>query len=135
VKFNTSTSNTVTLSVHAENGCGSSATASKTFNVNPNCKSEDDQVAEVTEIEYKVFEVYPNPANDRITIRYYSDGSKTFKLFVNDVLGKVIVSENVSSADGINEKEISLAHLNRGTYFVRLVSEEDEPKTLRLIVE
>ncbi len=70
------------------------------------------------------FEIYPNPAMDRINISAQDD-SCSVQIF--DASGKVIISANVMS-------DIDVSTLTSGMYYVKLVSETTVYKTQKLLI-
>ena len=82
-----------------------------------------------------VISVYPNPTSGLTTLSFNSmlDGKYNLKVF--DVIGKVLISEDLSLSEGLNTKEINLQNVSHGVYFVTIISEGMEAQTLRIIVE
>lgn len=73
---------------------------------------------ELSEADFD-FSIYPNPANDEINIRFVGNNNNAMiELF--DYTGKIIRSIELLSY----EQTINLAGLNRGMYFIRLVSSD-----------
>jgi len=67
------------------------------------------------------FELYPNPANDVVTIDILSDeniGSYTFKIF--DLMGTLVYSKAVSIETNHYSDKFNISHLPQGMYFVTL---------------
>ena len=69
--------------------------------------------------------LYPNPANDQITI---SGIEKVKQVVIYDMLGKRVKSLN--NTDGINNQQISVSDLPSGMYFVRAVNFETINETM-----
>lgn len=83
----------------------------------------------VEESDFTETSLYPNPFNDIVNI---SSSAKVVTANVVDIFGKSIVSmHNVS--EGITS--LDLSHLSNGMYFVRLESDANETKTIKLIKE
>ena len=62
-----------------------------------------------------IFAIYPNPANDKITIEAQST---LFDLVVVNMAGEVVTTQK----DCDSQTEISLNGLSAGVYFVRLTT-------------
>lgn len=58
--------------------------------------------------------VYPNPANDKFMIAFDKGGS--LKLY--DILGREVLAQNI-----FGKTEINIAHLPKGIYLIRLISD------------
>jgi hypothetical protein len=67
----------------------------------------------------KAILLYPNPAQDRLTLSYYTDGSSTLILEIIDVLGRVVEQKQVSVEKGINNFDLNLGGYTAGTYLLR----------------
>jgi len=74
--------------------------------------------ASLAKIEEFVFEIYPNPTNDKVTLSF--EGQQA-RLVISDALGKLIFTEKVSS-----NGSISLADKPAGIYFFQLTTEKGE---------
>lgn len=74
------------------------------------------------------FAVYPNPANDFITIQN-RDNTIISKVSIVDILGKSIKTSNCNSS----EVSIDISNLNSGIYFVEIYS--NEVKTTQKIIK
>ncbi len=65
-----------------------------------------------------ILEVYPNPSNGFVNIRFYDKTNKA-TISVIDILGKTVFIDTVSSESAI-EKTINVSHLTRGVYFLQI---------------
>jgi hypothetical protein len=83
----------------------------------------------VNENDFSTTSVYPNPFNDVIHI---SSPKKIVKANVYDILGKPIISVQQFS-EGIST--LNLEKVSNGVYFVRLESDLNDTKTIKLIKE
>ena len=63
--------------------------------------------------------VYPNPANESITVEWNNTASE---IELQDVLGRVIIKQSVTPAE--RRKELSIANLKPGFYLVTLKSDK-----------
>lgn len=68
----------------------------------------------------QLVEIYPNPASDRITITFDSKASTT-QVIVRNTNGQTVVTEEFSSSSGLTQKQLDIASLNKGLYFVEIV--------------
>ena len=51
------------------------------------------------------------------------------------MIGKVLISENLSVVAGYNTKEINLENVSKGIYMISVQTEDGNAQSLRLIVE
>ena len=132
IDFPGSTSNTIVLSVRATNSCGTSTVTSLTINVNPNCRVSGTQ-SDLIGIEN--ISAFPNPASDKATVTFNSEINAKYSLKVIDLLGNVLITEELSAVEGYNSKEIDLKNISKGIYIVNIQSEGINSRSLRLVVE
>ena len=129
VKFTTATSTSATLTVKANNACGSSTTSTKTIAVTLNCKLDDD-VDGISEIN-----VYPNPTPGKVNVSFNSALPEKLTFKVVDVVGRILYLQTNSFNDGSNSKEIDLSEMASGIYFIVIEKAGEEIKTLRVAVQ
>ena len=66
--------------------------------------------------------IFPNPAKDKLQLQIES--SKKLALIM-DILtqdGKVVLSNHILAAEGSNLRSINISALQRGTYFLRVIT-------------
>jgi hypothetical protein len=64
------------------------------------------------------FAVYPNPANDKITLEFLSDNSNMINLSITNIIGAKINEFSVIPSNGVNRLNIDLNDMSNGIYFV-----------------
>ncbi|ALW84582.1 hypothetical protein AUC43_05475 [Hymenobacter sedentarius] len=66
-------------------------------------------------------EVFPNPFDKTVTVQYYSLGTDAVTLTVRNVLGQTVLTQTVSTAEGVQEIKLSdAASLTRGMYYLTI---------------
>jgi large repetitive protein len=80
-----------------------------------------------------VADIYPNPANDRITIAHQEGVSGTVNIVISDMTGRTLlnIEENVNSNNNLSE--VNLSSLNNGIYMVEITT--NQGKTINRIVK
>lgn len=73
-----------------------------------------------------VLEVYPNPANDRIQLNYYTTEAGAVSIQVLDVTGKAYLTQNTQANAGVNTFSLALDNLESGVYFVQIKNGEKQ---------
>ncbi|MBK7818751.1 MAG: T9SS type A sorting domain-containing protein [Sphingobacteriaceae bacterium] len=73
--------------------------------------------------------VYPNPANDQLTITNAKFDNAS--LIISDAAGRIIISQSVSS----NEEKVNVAQLANGVYLLRIKQGNATLKTIKLVKE
>ena len=127
------------ITVSACNECGSSPIATLLVS----CNIQSNQVAnarEASELEnlkgtVSSLTAFPNPTTGLATISFTSTMDSKFSVNVLDVVGRVMLKENINAIEGYNMKDINLESVTKGLYFITVQAEGGEIKTLRLIVE
>jgi extracellular elastinolytic metalloproteinase len=68
-------------------------------------------------------EAYPNPAQDRLTVRTQLASAAPMRVVVLDLLGKTVLSTTVPTAQ-MQQKgvELNTSHLSTGLYVVRVTT-------------
>jgi hypothetical protein len=64
--------------------------------------------------------VYPNPFNDRLLVQWTAKAAANTTIEVYDMYGKLISSQALKSAQGINRFDNPMPHLAAGMYLLRL---------------
>jgi hypothetical protein len=64
--------------------------------------------------------VYPNPAKDKIHVVLRSTERATFRLSISNLIGNILISDNVLFANGKSLSEINVSSLPKGVYFIKL---------------
>lgn len=80
------------------------------------------------------FTMYPNPAKDEVNVLFTSGNNESIQIRVFDMVGKTILSNEVSVESGNNKFSLDLGLLNKGIYFVELTN-SSERIVKKLILE
>lgn len=79
--------------------------------------------------------VYPNPANENVSIQYNAAVSGNHSISLSDMTGKMISNENFAAQKGSNLKQINLSDLAAGIYMLSIADENGTQNHIRLIKE
>jgi hypothetical protein len=80
------------------------------------------------------FNVYPNPASDQITIVFSSDKEEGNTIRIIDIIGRDVLSANISSVIGDNQYQMNLSSLAKGIYLV-ILQNKDAILQSKIVVE
>ncbi len=70
-------------------------------------------------------EVYPNPTTDFINVELYGDVARAFRIYVINITGTIACTHKISFGSRFWQIEpVDMTWLNKGLYFVRIVSED-----------
>ena len=95
---------------------------------------EDYWIVEITstvgieEMNSNFISVYPNPANENITINFYPNKNSTKEIFIFDITEKIIYT---STASATSEK-VDVSFLQNGVYILKVIDGNEE-STFKLI--
>jgi hypothetical protein len=136
VRFVNSNANNVTLSVRAVNACGQSPVRTRSINVNQNCRVTE-EAGEITQSASTdiLMNAYPNPTTGKVMITFNSEENIRYKLNVTDLMGKVVISDEIISIQDQNMYEINLENEAKGLYILSLRREDGEVMSLKLILK
>ncbi|HRH67105.1 MAG TPA: T9SS type A sorting domain-containing protein, partial [Bacteroidia bacterium] len=131
VKFTTATSTSAVLSVKANNQCGASVTTTRTIAVGLTCRTMEEETASFS----GSFIAYPNPVSTLLTINFTAEKNEKHILVLTDMLGHVYLQEEVAASEGDNYAELDMSKYASGIYFLTLMKEGSESRTIRIAVE
>ena len=86
--------------------------------------------SEVSDLENKLLNVYPNPASTQINLSCFACAGKDLKITIFDISGRAV--KKLLSFKNINES-IDVSNLTSGLYLIQLLS-EDSVSTVRNFV-
>ena len=106
-----------------------------TEGLNQDATAQTSQPA-VAKASAESFSLYPNPANDQVTLRFRgeSEGHQPVRLLVSDLTGRVVDRREHVVVRGENRYRIEVGSLPRGTYVVRLIG-YGSPRAWRFVLQ
>ena len=66
------------------------------------------------------FNVYPNPADQVVSVKYLSNNSSTATINIIDVMGKVVLQQSYNVAVGDNVWNVDLKNISAGAYILKV---------------
>jgi hypothetical protein len=94
-----------------------------------NPKSMQTNITNNVEVDNQIY-IYPNPAQDFVTIELNLNSEETAIVFVYDLTGKIIQSENITN----NKSYMSTSNLTNGTYIITIVMPDGHKLIRKLTV-
>jgi hypothetical protein len=67
-----------------------------------------------------IFSVFPNPANESVTIRFNSAGQHANVLSISDINGRIVLEKTISTSNGTVSEKVDLSGYSNGVYLVAL---------------
>nr|HMT30752.1 T9SS type A sorting domain-containing protein [Bacteroidia bacterium] len=120
-------SNGGTVAVTAQSACGNSGT--RTLAVVMNCKVSGSQ------LPGSELNVYPNPVSTQLTIELDAAKSGAYSVEIVDLAGRVVYSEVINAAAGINNNVIDVADYAKGVYTLSVKNNDGFVKQVRVAVQ
>jgi hypothetical protein len=71
-------------------------------------------------------QLYPNPASEKINLRYNCENSFTGTIKIAGLTGLIINEQIITSTQGWNHQTIDISHLESGIYFIELLTENNK---------
>jgi hypothetical protein len=109
-------SNSGAVTVKAVNDCGTSTMRS--YSVAVTCRQSLQQSTDGS------VTLYPNPTSGRIMLSFYASSNEIANMQVTDLMGRNVLSHDITVVEGINELEADLSMLAKGVYMVHIASGE-----------
>ncbi len=80
---------------------------------------------------------FPNPAKDKINLKYSLTANRLVTISINDLFGRKIyeMATNVSKQAGSYEEQFALKNINPGMYLISIKTDKNEQAVQRVIVE
>lgn len=67
--------------------------------------------------------VFPNPANDKLTVKFNTSKVNNLSVKISDVEGKVVYSRNESNFSGNFNENINVSNFGKGVYMIQIISD------------
>ncbi|MBL7684001.1 MAG: zinc-dependent metalloprotease [Flavipsychrobacter sp.] len=130
-----STAGAYTVTITDSNGCSNQYSINLTQNTHDSCANNNTSNVGMTSQQPQYVSLYPNPAQQRFTVRFYTKGKSDITLKATDVVGKTTYSNVVPAQSGENNITIDINGWNKGIYFIMLQSADEQYEAVKLIVE
>ena len=83
--------------------------------------------------EFGIKNIYPNPATNNLNVVYYSD--EATEICIANLLGQEIKRIKGDSSKGIHHTSIDVSSIDKGIYFVTVVSNSHGSSVVKVVVE
>jgi hypothetical protein len=127
VQFGSSATAGQAVTVKATNACGTSASRILSGIAVNFCIRN-------TVEEDMALSVYPNPAQDVMTLTFFSAAAADYTVELFDISGRVVLSDKYHSTEGMNSNEIQLQDVSNGVYTL-VVRMDGQQQRIRLIID
>ena len=95
----------------------------------------DNEICETRSAKVVFESPYPNPVENELTVRSILPGSGSISISLQDLSGKVLISESYKELEaGLHTFILSLGEIQGGIYFLR-VSSGDQSESTKIVVK
>jgi hypothetical protein len=81
----------------------------------------------------QVSNLYPNPANNKVSINYDLNGANNARLEIRNILGSVVKSVEINETNG--QVNIDVSNLTNGVYFYSFIVNDIAIKSTKLVIQ
>jgi len=94
------------------------------------CRLSDGSSAE----KLPTLSAFPNPTSGKLKVTFSSEIKSKFTLKVTDMLGNVVLRDQISAVSGENTKDLDLSNLAKGMYYLSMEKEDVNVQSILPIV-
>ncbi len=83
---------------------------------------------------FKVYRIYPNPANTEVNIFVRAEKDQNLELQVTNSKGQQVLKDQWQVRSGVNKKAMKVEGLSKGIYLLRLAKKDGQSASLRKLI-
>lgn len=129
--INVTTPGTYTVSVTDSNGCSNTFSTSVGINNSDTCAF----ATSVNEINKEYVSLYPNPAQENVMLKFFSNNTENTGIKLTDVTGRVVMTKEFIATAGENNVTLDVSSVPAGMYYILLSAPGTQYISLKLMVE
>lgn len=95
--------------------------------------TQNTDVEETADNEFN-FDVYPNPAKEKINIRFFQNNSGKADIRLFNSSGQTVYSAGIAVDEGVEEHVITTDNLRQGMYFLKITNADGVTQIVKMIV-
>lgn len=135
VNWGTATGN---ITATAINSCGTSAAANKKVNISLSALTETGasdmaMVAPSAGVANKNLVLLPNPVSSIATLSFYAENRYEYAIRITDINGRIVLMQKGVALPSSNQVKLDVSRFAAGAYFISLVTNTGEMKTVKMI--
>ena len=100
----------------------------------PGFRSSNSIMQTEVDAAWKSWRVFPNPAKDHVTIEFNAEQSGVIVAELIDYTGRSVYKQAFSVSSGYNQKQIKMASLSSGLYYLR-INNDKHIKTEPIVIQ
>ena len=121
---------TYSVSITDSNNCNATFSAYVSQSASPDCASTS-----VQDIEREYVSIYPNPAQNNASLKFFSNQQEQTIIKITDITGKTVRTEIVYANAGENNINLNLNGITSGMYYINLAASTTNYISLKLVVQ
>lgn len=82
---------------------------------------QKEQITTENSLNLTQINIFPNPSNGRFNLTFDLQDKGTTDVVIYDIAGKILYQEQLKDFRGSYQKEIDIAHGNKGIYFLKVI--------------
>lgn len=90
--------------------------------------------ASTTADKLPTLSAFPNPTSGKLKVTFTTESKSKYIIKVTDMLGNVVVRDQVSAAAGENTKDLDLSSLAKGMYYLSMEMEDSNVQSILSVV-
>lgn len=122
---------TYTVTITDSNGCSEDFSAVVKQDTSAGCTPPTNSIQQ---IEREYVSIYPNPAHDKVMLKFFNDEADVTTIKLTDITGKVIKSMPANTVSGENNVILNLDNVQPGMYYITLASPNKQFIGLKLVI-
>ncbi len=95
--------------------------------------TQNTDVEETADKEFN-FDIYPNPAKEKINIRFFQNNSGKADIRLFNSSGQTVYSAGIAVDGGVEEHVITTENLRQGMYFLKITNADGVTQIVKMIV-
>lgn len=120
-----------TVNVTDSNGCSKSFSTTVGINISDTCAF----AANVSEINKEYVSLYPNPAQENVMLKFFSNNTENTGIKLTDVTCRVVMTKEFLATAGENNVTLDVSSVPAGMYYILLSAPGTQYISLKLMVE
>src|SRR5690606_23707089 len=89
----------------------------------------------VNEINKEYVSLYPNPAQENVMLKFFSNNTENTGIKLTDVTGRVVMTKEFIATAGENNVTLDVSSVPAGMYYILLSAPGTQYISLKLMVE
>lgn len=122
---------TYTVTITDSNGCSADFSAIVQQDTAAGCTPS---TSGIQQVEREYVSIYPNPAHDKVMLKFFNEEADVTTIKLTDITGKVIKSAPTNTVSGENNVILDINNVQPGMYYITLTSTNKQFIGLKLVI-